>query len=64
MLEEVVVIVWVEERYDSIWTVDGSVKKYFPESAKNCEEQSFAPVNQLSFLRLLQMVYKRKFLRC
>ena len=24
MLEEVVVIVWVEERLDSIWTVDGS----------------------------------------
>ena len=25
MLEEVVIIVWVEERLDSIWTVDGSV---------------------------------------
>ena len=25
MLEEVVVIVWVEERLDSIWTVDCSV---------------------------------------
>ena len=25
MLEEVVVIVWVEERLDSIWTVDRSV---------------------------------------
>ena len=25
MLEEVVVIVWVEERFDSISTVDGSV---------------------------------------
>ena len=25
MLEEVVVIVWVKERLDSIWTVDGSV---------------------------------------
>ena len=25
MLEEVVVIVWVEERVDSIWTVDISV---------------------------------------
>ena len=24
MLEEVVVIFWVEERLDSIWTVDGS----------------------------------------
>ena len=64
MLEEVVVIVWVEERYDSIWTVDGSVEKYFPESGKNCEQQSFAPVNQLSFLRFLQIVYKRKFQGC
>ena len=26
MLEEVVVIVWVEERLDSIWTVDGRVR--------------------------------------
>ena len=26
MVEEVVVIVWVEKRLDSIWTVDGSVK--------------------------------------
>ena len=25
MLEEVVVIFWVEERLDSIWTVDGSI---------------------------------------
>ena len=25
MLEEVVIIVWVEERLDSIWTVYGSV---------------------------------------
>ena len=24
MLEEMVAIVWVEERLDSIWTVDGS----------------------------------------
>ena len=27
MLEEVVVIVWVEERLDSIWTVDRSIGK-------------------------------------
>ena len=26
MLEEVVVIVWVEERLDSIWTVDCSIR--------------------------------------
>ena len=45
-----------------LWTV--AMETYFAESAKNCEEQSFAPVNQSSFLRLLQMVFKRKFLRC
>ena len=46
MLEEVVVIVWVEERLDSIelWTV--GFETYFAESAKNCEQQSFASVNQ------------------
>ena len=45
-----------------LWTV--AMKTYFAESAKNCEEQSFAPVNQSSFPRLLQMVLKRKFQRC
>ena len=45
-----------------LWTV--AVETYFAESAKNCEQQSFAPVNQLSFLRLLQMVFKREFQRC
>ena len=40
------------------------MEKYFAESAKSCEQQSFAPVNQSSFLRLLQMVFKRKFQRC
>ena len=64
MLEEVHVIVWVEERLDSISCVDGRVGKCFAESAKNCEQQSFAPVNQSLFLRLLQMVFKQKFQRC
>ena len=64
MLEEDVVIVWVEERLDSIWTVTVAMETYFAESAKNCEQQSFAPVNQSSFLRLLQMVFQRKFQRC
>ena len=45
-----------------LWTV--AVETYFPESAKNCEQQSFAPVNQSSFLRLAQMVFKREFQRC
>ena len=45
-----------------LWTV--AVETYFAESAKSCEQQSFAPVNQSSFLRLLQMVFKREFQRC
>ena len=45
-----------------LWTV--AMEWYFAEYAKHCEQQSFAPVNQSSFLRLLQMVFKRKFQRC
>ena len=45
-----------------LWTV--TMEMYFAESAKYCEQQFFAPVNQSSFLRLLQMVFKRKFQQC
>ena len=45
-----------------LWTV--AMETYFAESAKNCEKQSLAPVNQCSFLRILQMVFKRRFQRC
>ena len=45
-----------------LWTV--AMETYFAESVKNCQQQSFAPVNQSSFLRLLQMVFKLKFQRC
>ena len=45
-----------------LWTVP--LETQFAESAKNCEQQAFAPVNRCSFLRLLQMVFKRKFQRC
>ena len=45
-----------------LWTL--AMETYFADSAKTCEEQSFKPVNQSSFLRLLQMVFKRKFQRC
>ena len=64
MLEEVVVIAWVEEWLFpfELWTVE--METYFAESGKRCEQQPFAPVNQSSFLRLLQMVFKRKFQRC
>ena len=45
-----------------LWTL--AVETYFAQSAKNCEQQFFAPVNQSSFLTLLQIVLKRKFQRC
>ena len=40
------------------------METYFAETAKNFEQQFFAPVNQTSFLRILQMEIKRKFQRC
>ena len=64
MLEEVVVIVWAEERLDSIWTLEYSIGNVLCGIRKNCEQQSFAPGNQSTFLRLLQVVFKRKFQRC
>ena len=64
MLEEVVLI--VDQKNGSVpfelWTL--AVETQFAESAKKCEQQAFAPVNQSSFLRLLQMVFKREFQRC
>ena len=45
-----------------LWFV--AMETYFAESAKTCEQQYLAPVYQSSFLRLLQMVFKRKFQRC
>ena len=64
MLEDVVVIVWVEERLYSIWTVHFSNGNVLYEPAKNCEQQSIAPLNQSSLLRLPQMVFNGKFQRC
>ena len=37
------------------------METYFPQSAKNFEQLSFAPVNQYSFLRLPQMGLIEKF---
>ena len=64
MLEEDNINFWVEERLDSISTLDGSVGNVLCGIRKNCQQQSFAPVNQSSFVRLLQMVFKQKFQRC
>ena len=45
-----------------MWSV--AIETRFAGFGKICEEQSFAPVYQSSILRLLQMVFKRKFQRC
>ena len=34
-----------------MWTI--AMETYFAESAKNCEQQSFAPENESSFLMVL-----------
>ena len=60
MLEQVVVIVLVEDPLDSIWTVDCSNGNVLCGIRKNCEKQSCAPANQSSFLRLPEMVFKKK----
>ena len=64
MLEKDDIIVWIEKRLDSIQAMDGIVRNVLSGSAKNYEHQCFAPVNQSSFLRILQMVFKRTFQRC
>ena len=64
MLEQVVVIVLVEDPLYSILTVDCSNGNVLCGIPKNCEKQSCAPVNQSSFLRLLQMVLKKQIQRC
>ena len=60
MLEQVVVIVLVEDPLDSILTADCSNGNVLCRIRKNCEKQSCAPVNQSSFLRLPQIVFKKK----
>ena len=64
MLEKVVNIFLVENGLipSELWTV--ALQTYFAEPAKNCEQRSFAPGNQSSFLRLPKKVFKRKFDRC
>ena len=60
MLEQVVVILLVEDRLDSICALDCSNGNVLCGIRKNCEKQSCAPVNQSSLLRLPQMVFKKK----
>ena len=64
MLEEVVVIVWVEERLDSISTVDCSYGHVLSGIRKNLWTTVFCTSKSIVIFRLLQMVFKRKFQRC
>ena len=60
MLEQVVVIVLVEDPLYSILTVECRNGNVLCGIRKNCEKQSCAPVNQSSFQRLPQIVFKKK----
>ena len=60
MLEQVVVIVLVEDPLYSILTVVCRNGNVLYGIRKNCEKQSCAPVNQSSFQRLPQIVFKKK----
>ena len=61
MLEEVVVIVWAEERLDSIWTLECSNGNVLCGVRKKLWTTAFCPGDQSSFLRLLQMVLSESF---
>ena len=47
MLEEVVIIVWVEERLDSIWTVDCSVGNVLYETHKKLWTTVFCSIKSI-----------------
>ena len=64
MLEEDDVFFWVEEPLDSISAVDGIVRNVLCGILKKLWTSVLAPLNQSSFLRILQIVFKRKFQRC
>ena len=59
MLEQVVIVL-VEDPLFSILTVECRNGNVLCGIRKNCEKQSFAPVNQSSFQRLPQIVFKKK----
>ena len=61
MLKEVVVIVWVEERLDSISTVDCRNRNVYCGIRKNSEQQPFGPINQSSFLRFYNWYLNENF---
>ena len=54
---------WLFENKNGLITFElltVAMETYFAKSAKKCEEQCFVPENKSSFLRFLQMVFKRK----
>ena len=64
MLEEVVVIVWVDKQLDSIWTVDVNAGNVLCGIRKKLWTRVFCTSKTIVILRLLQMVYKQLFQRC
>ena len=64
MLEEVVVIAWVEERLDSIWTVESSNGNILCGFRKKLSTTVFCTSKSILISEALQMVLKRKLQRC
>ena len=61
ILKEVVVIVWEEERLDSISTVDCRNRNVYFGIRKNSEQQPFEPINQSSFLMFYNWYLNENF---
>ena len=64
MLEKVVVIVWVEERLDSISTVECSNRNVFCGIRKKLWTTVFCTSKANVICEASQMVFKPKFQRC
>ena len=64
MLEDVVVIVWVEERLDSISTVDSSNGNVLCGIRKNLWTTVFCTSKSIVISDASTMVFEQKFQRC
>ena len=64
MLEEVVVIVWVEERLYSIWTVDCSNGNVLCGLRKKLWTTVYCTTKSIVIVEASTKVFKRKIQRC
>ena len=64
MLEEVVVIVWIEERLYSIWTVDCSNGNVLCGLRKKLWTTVYCTTKSIVIVEASTKVFKRKIQRC